>query len=498
MRPQRIRVGPTRKARRAAPAWTARLPVPLRAMSDCIRTRFAPSPTGRLHLGNLRTALFNFLLARSAGGCFLLRMEDTDAERSDDLSAALIVDDLHWLGLDWDEGPGCGGPAGPYRQSERVDIYREYAERLRDSGLAFDCWRTDEELKAFRRSRIAARRPPIYDREWARLPEEEVQRRRDSGQSPVLRFRVADSGELSFDDCVRGPQSFGLSEIGDFVIQRSDGTPSFFFSNALDDALMGVSHVLRGEDHLSNTPRQILLLEALNLPVPVYGHLPLLLGEDGAPLSKRLGSAGMAEFHDAGLLPEAVANYAARLGHAFETGDLMALEGLADHFCLDKIGKAPARYDPIQLEHWQSLAVQAASDDRLAAWAGEQALSAVPPGMQARFLEWVRPNVHRPADVEGWANILFGAGPEFTPDTEADLAAAGAGFFRAALEGLETAGPDLAAIAGVVRERQGVKGRALFRPLRLALTGVEAGPELAPMLQLLPPEAVRERLARWA
>lgn len=467
-------------------------------MSGTIRTRFAPSPTGRLHLGNLRTALFNFLLARSAGGSFLLRMEDTDAERSDDVCAALILDDLGWLGLDWDEGPDRGGPAGPYRQSDRDGIYREHAERLREAGLAFHCWRTDEELKAFRRSRIAARRPPIYDREWARLPEEEVRRRRDSGQSPVLRFRVADSGELKFDDCVRGPQGFGLSEIGDFVIQRSDGTPSFFFSNALDDALMGVTHVLRGEDHLSNTPRQILLLEALNLPVPTYGHLPLLLGEDGAPLSKRLGSAGMAEFHDAGLLPEAVVNYAARLGHAFETGDLMTLDELAGHFLLDRIGKAPARYDPIQLEHWQCLAVQAASDERLAGWAGEQALSAVPTAKRAAFLEWVRPNVHRPADVEGWASILFGTGPEYTPEIEADLVAAGTGFFRAALEGLATAGPDLSAIAGAVRDTQGVKGRALFRPLRLALTGVEAGPELAPMLRILPPEAVRERLARWA
>lgn len=467
-------------------------------MSNAIRTRFAPSPTGRLHLGNVRTALFNFLLARASGGRFLLRIEDTDAERSDDAAVALILDDLRWLGLAWDEGPDLGGSAGPYRQSERFDLYRQHAERLRASGHVYPCWRTDPELKAFRRARIAAGLPPVYDRDWARLPEEEIARRRQSGQSPVLRFRVPDTGTLAFDDSIRGSQTFGLAEIGDFVIQRSDGTPAFFFSNALDDALMGVSHVLRGEDHLSNTPRQILLLQSLGLPVPRYGHLPLLMGDDGAPLSKRRGSAGMAEFHDAGLLPEAVSNYAARLGHAFDSGDLMDLDGLAGHFRLEKIGKAPARYDPIQLEHWQSLAVQAASDASLAAWAGAESFEPVPGDLRRAFLDWVRPNVHRPADVAGWANILFGHGPVITPEIEAELVAVGPAFFRAALDGMASGGHSLAAISGAVKNAVGVKGRALFRPLRLALTGTEAGPELAPMLEMLPAETVRARLARWA
>ncbi len=462
-----------------------------------MRTRFAPSPTGRLHLGNLRTALFNFLLARGSGGAFLLRVEDTDAERSSDAAAALVLDDLKWLGLTWDEGPDTGGPVGPYAQSERSGIYGEYLDRLRASGHCYPCWRTDTELKAFRRKCLAAGRPPIYDREWARLPEDEVARRESAGQRPVFRFRVPDTGALESEDCIRGRQSFALADIGDFVLQRSDGTPAFFFGNALDDALMSVTHVLRGEDHLSNTPRQILLLDALGLPVPVYGHLPLLLGEDGRPMSKRRGSAGMGEFRAAGLFPEAVANYAARLGHAFESGDLMTLDELARHFSLDKVGRAPARYDPIQLEHWQGLAVQAASDPRLASWAGESAFRDVPDGMRERFLGLVRPNVHRPADVAGWAEILFGRGPAFSAEVEAVLADAGPEFFRAALEGLESGDHGLAAITGAVKRRLGVKGRALFRPLRLALTGAESGPELAPILEILPDETVRSRLGRW-
>ncbi len=467
-------------------------------MSSPIRTRFAPSPTGRLHLGNVRTALFNFLLARATGGTFLLRLEDTDAERSSEPAAAVILDDLCWLGLVWEEGPDRGGAAGPYRQSERFAVYDAYLARLLESGQAYPCWRTDAELREFRRRCLLARRPPVYDREWARLPDHEVARREAAGQKPVIRFRVPDAGALVSEDCIRGAQHFALADIGDFVLRRSDGTPAFFFSNALDDALMGVTHVLRGEDHLSNTPRQILLLEALGFPVPVYGHLPLLMGEDGKPLSKRTGSAGMAEFRDGGIFPQALANYAARLGHAFESGDLMSLDALANHFGLGKIGKAPAHYDPVQLEHWQSLAVQAADDATLAVWAGEAALVSVPEDLRARFFRCVRPNIHRPADVAAWADILFGGGPAFAPGAVAELGETGPEFFRAALAGLEAGGNSLAAISGTVKRQLGVKGRALFRPLRLALTGAETGPELAQILELLPVDAVRSRLARWA
>jgi len=467
-------------------------------MSQPLRTRFAPSPTGRLHLGNVRTALFNFLLARMAGGSFILRIEDTDTARSAEDSVRQIAEDLQWLGLHWDEGPDVGGEFEPYRQSARAGIYLEFMDRLRQAGHAYDCWRTDDELRMFRKARIASGRPPIYDRDWAALPEDEIRRRREAGQSPALRFRVPGDGQLHFEDCIRGRQTFGLAEIGDFVIGRSDGTPSFFFSNALDDSLMDLTHVLRGEDHLSNTPRQLLILQALKLPAPSYGHLPLLVGSDGAPLSKRMGSAGMAEFRDAGVMPEALVNYAARLGHASDSGKLMSLIELAAEFRLDKIGRSPARYDPIQLEHWQGLAVHAASAEHLAQWAGPGAFERVPSDRREAFLDCVRPNVLRPADIPHWADVLFGRGPRFSPAIVQELEGTGTAFFSAALAGIEAGASDLATIANAIKVALGVKGRGLYRPLRLALTGAESGPELGPLIDLLPTDTLKARLERWA
>lgn len=428
----------------------------------------------------------------------MLRIEDTDMVRSDEAFIRDITEDLQWLGLQWDEGPGIGGGYGPYRQSERAQIYQTYMERLREAGRAYHCWRTDAELKLFRKARIAAGRPPIYDREWAALPEDEIDRRREDGQSPALRFRVPRDGQLDFEDSVRGRQTFGLAEIGDFVIGRSDGTPSFFFSNALDDSLMGLTHVLRGEDHLSNTPRQLLILQALGLPAPSYGHLPLLVGHDGTPLSKRMGSAGMAEFREAGLMPEAIVNYAARLGHASDSGKLMSLAELAAEFRLYKVGRSPARYDPIQLEHWQGVAVHAASAEQLVEWAGPGAFEQVPSGLRETFLDCVRPNVLRPADIPRWAGILFGKGPEFSPSIATELEQTGTAFFEAALAGIEGGATDLAGIASAVKEAVGAKGRRLFRPLRLALTGAESGPELGPLVDLLPTSTLKVRLDRWA
>jgi glutamyl-tRNA synthetase len=467
-------------------------------MSSSSRTRFAPSPTGRLHLGNVRTALFNFLFARSCGGAFVLRIEDTDEERSREDAVAAILADLDWLGLDWDEGPDRGGECGPYRQSWRSTIYDDQLERLERTGHVYPCWRTSGELKAFRRACIASGKPPIYERDWARLPEDEIERRAEAGAKPALRFRVPDTGSVQFDDLVRGPQTFGLTDIGDFVVRRSDGTPAFFFGNAVDDALMGISHVFRGEDHLSNTPRQILLLRAMGMEPPRYGHLPLVVGDDGAPLSKRSGATSLADLRDDGILPAAVANLVARLGHACDRGDLMDMEGLASQFSVARIGRAPARFDPIQLEHWQSLAIQATSDVVLTAWAGEAALGLVPAASRAAFMHWVRPNVQRPDDVARWADILYGEGPRFDPDTIEELRAVDGRFFRIALRAAGEGGHSLAEVSAAVKAVLGVKGRALFRPLRLALTGAGAGPELGPLFDLLPVTTLLSRLGRWA
>ena len=250
-------------------------------------TRFAPSPTGHLHLGNARTALLNYLAARKTGGRFILRVEDTDEARSSDNFMRELFEDLRWMGLDWDEGPDIGGPHAAYRQQQRRAIYEEWLVKLDAAGLTYPCFCTPAELNISRRQQLAAGKPPRYAGTCRNLTEEQRAERLVRGQAAALRFRVPNGEVVTFNDVVHGEQRFSTDDIGDFIIRRADGSTAFFFSNAIDDALMGVTLVMRGDDHLTNTPRQMLILQALNLSIPRYAHVALLLGMDGAPLSKR-------------------------------------------------------------------------------------------------------------------------------------------------------------------------------------------------------------------
>ncbi|MFM7626462.1 MAG: glutamate--tRNA ligase, partial [Gammaproteobacteria bacterium] len=291
-------------------------------------TRFAPSPTGELHLGNARTALFNWLLARGRGGRFLLRIEDTDATRSRTGYATQILDDLRWLGLDWD--------GDIVVQSARGPVYAEALARLEAAGRAYPCYCTPLEIEVSRRSQLAAGRPPRYAGTCRELDAQQRAARLAEGRQPTLRFRVPDRGRIAFTDLVHGDQIFECADIGDFVLRRADGSAAFFFSNVLDDADSGVTVVLRGEDHLSNTPRQLLIAEALGLRAPAYGHLSLITGADGAPLSKRLGAKTLRELRETGYLPVALVNHLYRLGHS-GLGREGAIEGLQD---LDVLARA--------------------------------------------------------------------------------------------------------------------------------------------------------------
>jgi glutamyl-tRNA synthetase len=458
------------------------------------RTRFAPSPTGYLHLGNARTALFNFLVASASGGCFVLRSEDTDAERSDEAMLAAVCDDLRWLGLDWGEGPDRGGPHGPYSQSDRAHIYARYLEQLAARDRVYPCFCTQAELAASRRVQQAAGQPPRYAGTCRRLATAARESRIARGDPATLRFAVDASSRIEFDDIVHGPRHFAGADLGDFVIRRADGTAAFLFSNALDDALMQITHVLRGEDHLSNTPRQLLLLGALGLPAPRYGHLPLVHGEDGAPLSKRTGSASVRALRAEGVLPEALCNHLARIGHAMTSGALMSMQELAAAFRLERIGRAPARHDPAQLAHWQREAVQAASSERLWAWIESPEVAAlVPPAQRADFIRTVQPNLELPGDGLAWAERLYAEPPPYTEDAREAIAGAGADFFAEALAALPAAGA-LKQLADGVAAATGRKGKALYMPLRAALTAATAGPELAAVYALLGPR-VQARLA---
>ena len=322
-----------------------------------IRTRFCPSPTGLLHIGNVRAALFSNLFAKHANGIFLLRIEDTDAVRSDHQFTTILQSDLNWLGVKWQEGPEIGGPHAPYWQSQRRDIYDLYYKKLTQEGRAYACFCSDQELALNRKLQLSRGQAPRYPGTCRKLSPEEIENRLAQGEKPALRFKVPENAVIEFIDSVKGLQKFNSDDIGDFIIRRADGSSSFIFCNAIDDSLMEVTNVIRGEDHLANTPRQLMILQALAMRTPSYGHLSLILGDDGTPLSKRHGSFSLHDLREQGFLPKAILNYLARLSHTYDNNDLLTFEELAAHFHLDKLSKASARFDKNQLLHWQKEAV---------------------------------------------------------------------------------------------------------------------------------------------
>jgi glutamyl-tRNA synthetase len=300
---------------------------------------------------------------------------------------------------------------------------------------------------------------------------------------------------IVFNDLVRGSQRYRTADIGDFIIRRADGSPQFFFTNAVDDAVMGVTHVLRGEDHLTNTPRQLLLLEALELSAPEYGHITMLVGHNGSPLSKRHGSRSLRELHETGYLPDAINNYLARLGHTFERDTWMAFSELAANFAIERLGRAPARYDEAQLLHWQAEAIARADANQLWNWMGKAVQSRVPEDKRIDFVETVRPNIHFPQDALNWAERMFN--PQaltMSHAARAIIEATETAFFNEALAAYAEHGAAYQALIEALKARSGVKGKALFMPLRTALTGETHGPELARLLNLMPPEIVYQRL----
>jgi nondiscriminating glutamyl-tRNA synthetase len=460
--------------------------------------RFAPSPTGELHLGNARTALFNVLLARHLQGRFILRVEDTDAERSKDVHIARQMDDLRWFGIEWDAGPDREDELGPYRQSQRAAVYVRYFAALEQGGLTYPCFCTQVELEVSRRMQLGAGKPPRYAGTCRNLTPEQQAGKRAAGLSPTIRFRVPAGHRIEFVDFVHGAQSFLSDDIGDFIVRRADGSAAFFFSNAVDDASMCVTHVLRGEDHLTNTPRQLLILEALGLPAPRYGHVSLLVGQDGAPLSKRHGDPSLRHFRERGYAPEAVANHLFRLGHSTSEHGFLTMEEMAQAFDPTHLGRAPARFDQQQLDVWQKQWVNHLSLDAARSWLAPVVPANVDERTAHAFIEAVLPNILLPEDASAWAEIVFGELPPLAGEDEQVVRGAGASYFSAAATAAAANDNDLQAIVSAVRAATGKTGAALYKPLRLALTGRLQGPELAPLLRAMPPGKARERLARFA
>jgi glutamyl-tRNA synthetase len=457
-------------------------------------TRFAPSPTGALHLGNARTALLNDLLARASGGRMVLRIEDTDAGRSDPALLEGLLADLRWLGLEWAEGPDVGGPRGPYLQSQRAGHYDRAVARLEAEGFVYPCFCTPQALDLARRAQLAASRPPRYAGTCASLPAAEVERRVAAGERPARRFHVPAGRVIHFDDLIHGPQRFASDDIGDFVVRRADGSVAFFLGNALDDAAMAVTVVLRGDDHLANTPRQILLLEALGLPVPRYGHLPLLLGPGGSPLSKREGAASLHDLRLQGYLPGALRNYLVRLGHACARDGWLETDGMAADLDLGRGSRSAPHFDESQLRHWQREAVTRASAAELVAWLGGRLDRLGDARRRIEFIVAVRGNLMFPSDADPLIDVVCGAAVAADEDAAREIAAAGCGFYRQAVDAWQASGGDFRAWTRAVGAATGRRGAGLYMPLRAALTGQTHGPELAPLVALMGAERVTARL----
>jgi nondiscriminating glutamyl-tRNA synthetase len=459
-----------------------------------MRVRFAPSPTGQLHVGNARTALFNWLLARGNGGSLILRIEDTDFERSTRQSSDAILDDLRWLGLTWDEGVQAGGDHGPYHQSERLHIYRAYLVELMAAGRAYHCFCSTEQLEADRQAALTEGRPPKYVGRCRNIPKGDARQRIDNGEQAVVRFRVPEGRDVVFNDIVRGEVRFSTEVIGDPVLVRSDGIPAYNYAVVVDDALMGITHVVRGEDHISNTPRQILLYEAFGWTPPAFAHLSLVMGPDHSPLSKRHGATSVAEFRARGYLPEALTNYLALIGWSPGEGDeLLPLDELSKRFRLEDVGHSAGVFDVDKLSWVNRHYLKTADPNRItgltvpylhaAGWVAE------PNEAGLTFLASIVPvaasAVDRLEQVPGRLAFLFDYSATQVLENAAVRSEALAS--RAVIEGLAV---ELAqtppmldreafrAMASRVRERSGQKGKALFHPIRLVLTGEPEGLEL--------------------
>jgi len=486
-------------------------------VSRPVRVRFAPSPTGKLHIGGARTALFNWAYARRHQGAFLLRIEDTDPGRSTKEFERAILEGLSWLGIDWDEGPDIGGPCGPYRQSERYPRYREVAQKLIESGHAYWCFCSSARLDALREKQAANKERQVYDKLCSTIPVDEAARRRAAGEPAVIRARVP-NGKTRFLDHIRGDVEFANEEVDEWVMVRSDGSPTYNFCVVCDDVDMRISHVFRGEEHLVNTPKQVLLYRALGLEAPEFGHLPLMLGSDGKKLSKRTGDTALQDYQDAGYPKAAVVNFLCLQGWALDgTTGLFSVDQLVAHFEIKDVQKAGAVFDLEKFRWMAGEYIRRETPEHLADLCAPFVVAAgltTADDLAARrawFVEVIKSEqerIHTYAEFATRVAYLFARDEDVPYSDDAQKASRKQANASATLREYSAwLAPRLASRApsaelrdatkAWIAERQ-LKIPALFQPLRCALTGLAGGPDLFDVMGLLGAEHTLARIARGA
>ncbi|ABV60777.1 MULTISPECIES: glutamate--tRNA ligase [Bacillus] len=480
-------------------------------MGNEVRVRYAPSPTGHLHIGNARTALFNYLFARSQGGKFIIRIEDTDQKRNVEGGEESQLRHLQWLGIDWDESIDKDGGYGPYRQSERNDIYKKYYDELLEKDLAYKCYCTAEELEEEREAQIARSEMPRYSGKCSHLSKEEEDKLIAEGREPSIRFRVPKGEIIKFDDMVKGEISFETDGIGDFVIVKKDGTPTYNFAVAVDDHLMKMTHILRGEDHISNTPKQIMIFNAFGWDVPLFGHMTLIVNENRKKLSKRDESIiqFIEQYKNLGYLPEALFNFIALLGWSpVGEEELFTKEQFIDIFDVNRLSKSPALFDMHKLKWVNNQYVKALDLDQVVALTLPhlQKAGKVSEQLSDEKNTWVRKLIalyHEQlsygAEIVELTELFFKEQIEYNQEAKEVLAEEQVpevmASFAGQLERLESFTPDeIKAAIKAVQKETGHKGKKLFMPIRVAVTGQTHGPELPQSIELLGKETVLNRI----
>ncbi len=479
-------------------------------MSEQVRVRFAPSPTGPFHIGGARSALFNWLIARKNGGKFVLRIEDTDLERSTRESEENIKEALRWLGMTWDEGADIGGPYAPYRQTERLELYRQFTQKLLETGQAYHCYCTEEEVEAERQLQLAEGKTPCYQGRCRNLPEADQAAFIAAGRKPVVRFRVPENQQIVFKDLVRDTVSFDSNGIGDFVIVKSDGVPVYNYAVVIDDASMRITHVIRAEEHLSNTPRQVLLYQALGLPQPQFGHISLILGQDRTKMSKRHGATAVEQYCKLGYLPEALVNYLALLGWSpAGEQEIFSLDELVENFSLDRVAKNPAVFDIDKLNWINAHYLKQLTPERLtelalphieAAGYVDGSLTDSERARLVQFIAIIQEHLSYAAQAVEHVDVYFNDRLEFENDEAREVLQDAEVFpvlqsFQVKLTALDEL--SASAVQGILKsitKELKVGGKKVYMPVRVALTGKMHGPDLGQLITIIGKDRILARL----